>query len=129
MHKPADTNVNTPPDVTVHTPAVAEVKDTGKPEFDVAVNTGDVPKFWAPGLSKVMVWLDNARTGGDSADALDAPTLFTANTTNRYVVPSFITDTLHDVAVNGEHAELPVETGELVAPGYQSPLPGFHLTT
>ena len=37
--------------------AVLEVKVTLKPEVEVAVKVGEVPKACEPGLVKVMVWL------------------------------------------------------------------------
>jgi hypothetical protein len=42
---PALTKVAVPPEVIVHTDWVVDVKVTGCPEVDVAVNVGDVPKF------------------------------------------------------------------------------------
>jgi hypothetical protein len=44
--------------VMVQTPVVDDVKLTVSPESDVALRVGVVPKFWEPGLLKVMVWLD-----------------------------------------------------------------------
>ena len=54
---PAVTKVRTPPLVIVHTPVVLEVKLTIRPESELADSVGEVPKFCAPGLEKVMVWI------------------------------------------------------------------------
>jgi len=55
MHGPAVTNVMAPPPVIVQTPVVAELKATLSPEVELADRVGVVPKFWAPGLVKVIV--------------------------------------------------------------------------
>ena len=54
---PAVTNVKAPPLVMVQTAVVDEVKVGVNPESDVAVRVGLVPKFCAPGLVKVIVWM------------------------------------------------------------------------
>ncbi|MFN8902369.1 MAG: hypothetical protein ACK5VV_09950 [Lysobacteraceae bacterium] len=51
---PAATKVKVPLAVIVHTPAVPELKPTARPESDVAVIVGVVPKLCAPGLAKVI---------------------------------------------------------------------------
>lgn len=56
MQVPVVNRVRTPPWVIVHTPVVLEAKITVSPELAVAVSVGVVPKFWEPGLAKVMVW-------------------------------------------------------------------------
>jgi hypothetical protein len=55
MHAPAVTNVIAPPPVIVQTPVVAEAKATLSPDDAIADRVGVVPKFWAPGLVKVIV--------------------------------------------------------------------------
>ncbi len=66
---PVVTKVTTPTLVIVQTPVVDEVKVGDKPESEVAVNVGVVPKFRAPGLLKVMVW---AALGVAELEALEA---------------------------------------------------------
>ena len=51
---PAVTKVRVEP-LTVHTPVVDELKLTAKPDVELADKLGDVPKFCAPGLAKVIV--------------------------------------------------------------------------
>ncbi|MPM98539.1 hypothetical protein SDC9_145727 [bioreactor metagenome] len=77
---PAVIKVSTPPDVTVHTPVVWLVNVTGSPESDVAVRVGLVPKFCAPGLSKVMVCVALGVTLFEAAEAVPVPTPFVAVT-------------------------------------------------
>jgi hypothetical protein len=55
MHAPAVINVMAPPPVIVQTPVVAEAKATLSPDDAIADRVGVVPKFWAPGLVKVIV--------------------------------------------------------------------------
>lgn len=67
---PAATNVSSPPDVMVQTDVVDEVKVTLRPVASVvAVSVGVVPKFFAPGLAKVMVWIAAGVTAFDAAEA------------------------------------------------------------
>ena len=83
---PVVTKLNTPPLVMVQTPVVVEVKVSVKPDVAVAVNVGEVPKFCAPGLLKVMVWVPWGVT--DTApDAGLEPTRLRALTEQLYVVP------------------------------------------
>jgi hypothetical protein len=74
------TNVNAPPEVTVQTPAVVEVKVTGNVELAVAVKVGVVPKVCAPGGLKVMVWGALGVTAEDAVDAEPEPAEFLAVT-------------------------------------------------
>ncbi len=56
MQEPAVTPVNTPPEVIVQTPVVAEVKVTDRPDVDVAVKVvTDDPVAWVLGWAKVIV--------------------------------------------------------------------------
>ena len=84
---PAVTNVSAPPVVIVHTPVVEDVKVGVRPESEVAVSVGVVPKFWAPGLLKVMVWGEAGVTELDAAEALPVPAPLVAVTVNVYVTP------------------------------------------
>ena len=77
---PAVTKVKAPPVVIVHTPVVLEVKLTLRPESEVAVSVGVVPKFCAPGLAKVMVCGALGVTLLDAADAAPVPTALVAVT-------------------------------------------------
>ena len=52
---PALTNVSAPSLVMVHTAGVALLNVTSRPDVAVAFKLGVVPKFWAPGLAKVML--------------------------------------------------------------------------
>ena len=84
---PAVTKLRTPPLVIVQTPVVDELKVTVKPESDVAVNVGVVPKFCAPGLAKVMVWAALGITALEAAEATLVPLAFVAVTVKVYAVP------------------------------------------
>ena len=55
-HVPTPTKLRVLPE-TLHTAEVIEVNVTVKPELAVAVKVSVLPKFCAPGLAKVMVWL------------------------------------------------------------------------
>ena len=79
---PAVTNVSNPPLVIVHTPGVAEVKDTASPEVAAAASVGVVPKFCAPGLLNVMVCVAAGVTLLDGLDAEPVPAEFVAVTVN-----------------------------------------------
>ena len=70
---PAVTKVSAPPVVMVHTPGVEDVNTGVNPESEVAVSVGVVPKFCAPGLAKVMVWLAAGVTLLDAAEAGPSP--------------------------------------------------------
>lgn len=87
MQEPAVTNVNAPPEVTVHTPVVVEVNVTGKVELALAVKGGVVPKVCAPGLVKVMVCAALGVTAVEAVDAEPEPAVFLAVTVNVYAVP------------------------------------------
>ena len=77
---PAVMKVRLPPLVMVHTPVVAELKLTGRLEEALAVRVGVVPKFCAPGLLKVMVWLAFGVTLLLAADGVLVPTALVAVT-------------------------------------------------
>ena len=70
---PAEANVSVPPDVTVHTPVVDEVKDGAKPDEAVAFNTAFVPKVGASGFTNVIVCDPFGVTAFDGADAVPIP--------------------------------------------------------
>ena len=70
---PVVTKVSAPPLVMVHTPVVPDVKVGVRPEVAVALRVGEVPKFCAPGLLKVMVWLAAGVTLLEAAEALPVP--------------------------------------------------------
>ena len=70
---PTVTKLNKPPLVMVQTLGVDEVKVGAKPQSDVAVKVGEVPKFCDPGLVKVMDWLAAGVTLFDAADAAPVP--------------------------------------------------------
>ncbi len=77
---PAVTKVKAPPEVIVQTPVVDEVKLTVKPEVAVALSVGVVPKFCAPGLAKVMVWLALGVAELEAPDAVLVPIALVAVT-------------------------------------------------
>jgi hypothetical protein len=56
------------------------VKVTVRLDVLLALSVGVVPKFCAPGLLKVMVWLAAGVTLLDAADALPVPALLVAVT-------------------------------------------------
>ena len=56
LQVPAETKVRAPPLVMVQTPVVVELKVGARPELAVALRVGVLPKIWAPGLAKLMVW-------------------------------------------------------------------------
>jgi hypothetical protein len=74
------TNVNAPPEVTVQTPVVVEVKVTGKVELALAVKVGVVPKVCTPGGLKVMLCAALGVTAVDAVDAEPEPAEFLAVT-------------------------------------------------
>jgi len=55
VHVPVVTKVSAPPLVIVQTPVVEDENVGVSPDDAVAVNVGVVPKFWEPGLAKVIV--------------------------------------------------------------------------
>ncbi len=67
------TKVSAPPLVMVQTPVVVELKLTARLDVAVALNVGVVPKLWAPGLAKVMVWLAFGVTLLEADEALPVP--------------------------------------------------------
>ena len=77
---PTVTKLNKPPLVMVQTLGVDEVKVGAKPESDVAVKVGEVPKFCDPGLRKVSVWIALGVIGLDALEAGPKPTAFSAST-------------------------------------------------
>ena len=52
---PTVTKVSAPIPVIVHTPGVEEVNTGVRPESEVALSVGVVPKFCGPGATKVIV--------------------------------------------------------------------------
>ena len=74
------TIANAPPLVIVQTPVVDELKVTLKPDVELAVNVGVVPKFCVPGLVKVTVWVAIGVIELDAADAAPVPTELVAVT-------------------------------------------------
>lgn len=70
---PAVTKVSAPPLVMVHTLDVLLENATGRPELAVAPVVGDVPKFWAPGLMKLMLWLARGVTGNELPESAPVP--------------------------------------------------------
>lgn len=66
----------------VHTPVVAELKLVVKPDEAVALRVGVVPKFCAPGLAKVIVWLATGVTELEAVDAEPVPAELVAVTLN-----------------------------------------------
>jgi hypothetical protein len=75
-------NVNAPPLVIVHTPVVDEVNVGVKPESDVALKVGVVPKLCAPGLVNVIVCGAFGVIEFDAVDAALVPAAFVAVTLN-----------------------------------------------
>jgi hypothetical protein len=75
-------NVNAPPLVIVHTPVVDEVNVGVKPESDVALKVGVVPKFCAPGLAKVIVCAAFGVMEFDAPEAKLVPSELVAVTVN-----------------------------------------------
>ncbi|MNN09026.1 hypothetical protein D3C81_1218970 [compost metagenome] len=84
---PAVTNANTPPEVIVHTPVVEDEKLTGSEDVAEALNVGAVPKYWVPGLTKVMVWLPIGATAPLAAEAGLVPMALVAVAVKVYAVP------------------------------------------
>lgn len=82
---PAVTKVRAPPLVVVHTAVVDELKETGKPsvpvaEAAVAVSVGEVPKFCAFGLAKVMLCVPLGMAAFDAPDTVLVPIALVAVT-------------------------------------------------
>lgn len=100
---PAVTKVNRPPLVTVQTAVVDDVKTGVKLDVAVAVSVGDVPKFCAPGLAKVIVCSPIGVAELDAADAEPVPAELVAVTVKVYAVPL-----VSPVTVIGELAPVPV---------------------
>jgi hypothetical protein len=73
VQEPAVTKLKAPPLVIVHTPVVPEVNVTVRPEVELALSVGVVPRACAPGLLKVMIWLALGVTLVDAADAAPVP--------------------------------------------------------
>ena len=87
VQEPGVTKVSAPPAVMVHTPPVDDVNVTGSPDVEVALSVGVVPKFCAPGLPNVIVWLPLGVTALDAADDTLVPTALVAVTVKVYEVP------------------------------------------
>ncbi len=81
-HDPAVTNVSVPPEVMVHTPVVVDVNETVRPEVEVALSVGVVPKFCEPGLLNVIVCGALGVTELEALDAGPVPFAFVAVTVN-----------------------------------------------
>ena len=65
LQVPADTSVNVPPEVTVHTEAVLEPNCTDRPDVAVAESAGGAtPIVWVAGGEKLWVWAVNTTAGG-----------------------------------------------------------------
>lgn len=77
---PALRKVSAPPLVIVQTLVVEEEKITVKLESAVAVSVGEVPKFCAPGLTKVIVCAAFGVTAFEAAEAELVPAEFVAVT-------------------------------------------------
>ena len=80
LQEPAVTKVRRPPDVMVHTPVVVDVNETGNPDVALAPSVGEVPKFCAPGLANVMLWVPLGTTALDAAEGALVPTALVAVT-------------------------------------------------
>ena len=61
-------------------PVVLEVKVTVRPEVELALSVGVVPKVWAPGLAKVIVCGAAGVILFDADEALPVPAEFVAVT-------------------------------------------------
>ena len=108
---PALIKVSAPPLVIVHTPVVADVNVTARPELAVAVSVGVVPKFCVPGLLKVIVCAAFGVTLFEAADGAPVPAELVAVTVKVYAVPL-----VRPATVQGELAQVPVRPpGLLVA--------------
>ena len=79
--------MSAPPEVIVQTPVVEEVNVGIRPEEAVADKVGVVPKFCAPGLAKVMVWVPFGVTAAEAAEAAPVPARLVAVTVKVYGVP------------------------------------------
>ena len=79
---PAVTNVRTPAEVIVQTPVVEDVNVGVDPDDAVAVSVGVVPKFCAPGLANVIVWVPFGVTALDALESAPVPAEFVAVTVN-----------------------------------------------
>jgi hypothetical protein len=103
LQVPAVIKVSVPPLVIVQILVVRELNVGVSPEEAVAVNVGVVPKFCAPGLVKVIVWLAFGVTEFEALDGELVPALFVAVTVKVYAVPFVSPKT-----VSGEALPLPV---------------------
>ena len=64
----------------------------------MALSVGVVPKFCAPGLAKVMVWLALGVTEFDAVEAGPVPAELVAVTVNVYAVPLVRPETVMGLA-------------------------------
>jgi hypothetical protein len=71
----------------VHTPVVDEVNATARPDVAEADSVGVVPKFWLPGLAKVMDCMALGVTELDAEDAGPVPAELSAVTVKVYACP------------------------------------------
>jgi hypothetical protein len=71
----------------VQTLVVLEVKVGARPDVEVAVNVGVVPKFCDPGLANVIVCVPAGVIELEAADAGPIPAPFVAVTVKVYAVP------------------------------------------
>jgi hypothetical protein len=108
---PAVKKVSAPTDVMVHTLVVDDVKVGVRPESDVAVSVGLVPKFCDPGFANVMVWPAFGVTELEALDAGPVPAELLAVTVKVYACPL-----VSPVTTIGEFAPLTGATsaGEVV---------------
>ena len=77
---PTVTKVSAPIPVMVHTPGVAEVNTGVRPESEVALSVGMVPKFCGPGATKVIVCDAAGVIELEAADAKPVPAKLVAAT-------------------------------------------------
>ena len=101
---PVEMKVRAPPLVIVATPGVEDVNVGVRPDVAVAVNVGEVPKFWSPGLANEIVWSPFGVTEFEAAEAEPVPTPLVAVTVKVYEVPL-----LSPVTVMGEVDPVPVK--------------------
>ena len=87
LQAPGDTKVSVPLVVMVQTPGVAEVNDMGKPDVELAVSVGVVPKLFAPGFANVIVCGPCGVTLPEVVEAEPVPMEFVAVTVKIYGVP------------------------------------------
>lgn len=82
LQVPALKKLRAPPLVIVQTLVVAELNTGVKPESEVAVNVGEVPKFCTPGFANVMVWVALGVTELEEDESGPPPARLLADTVN-----------------------------------------------